>query len=97
MELTLKRFATLAALGALGVSAGALGLFLLVAFGSRSTALGGIDSTQAVVTWISVAVPIVLVVAAHLVFARILFRYANEQTGDGTRETGGRTVGRQET
>jgi hypothetical protein len=90
MELTLKRFASLAALGAVGVSAGAAGLYLLVAFGSRSTALGGIDPTQAVLTWISVAVPIVLVIAAHLVYARILLRYGSERPGDG-RGAGDRT------
>jgi hypothetical protein len=78
MELTLKRFAKLAALGAVGVAAGALGLFLLVAYGSRSTALGGIDTTQAVVTWIAVAVPIILLIAAHVVYARVLLRYAKE-------------------
>jgi hypothetical protein len=78
MELTLKRFARPAALGALGVGAGALGLYLLIAYGSRSSALGGIDRTQAAITWIALAIPIALVVAAHLVYARILLRYAKE-------------------
>jgi hypothetical protein len=77
MELTLKRYARLAALGALGVCAGAFGLYALIAFGSRSTPLGGIDGTQATVTWISLAIPVGLLVAAHLVYARVLFRYGN--------------------
>lgn len=79
MELTLKRFARPAALGALGVCAGALGLYLLIAYGSRSSALGGIDGTQAVLTWVALAIPIALVVAAHLVYARILLRYAKDE------------------
>jgi hypothetical protein len=78
MELTIKRFARLAASGALGVCAGALGLYALVAFGSRSTPLGGIDGTQAALTWISLLVPIGLLVAAHLVYARVLFRYGRD-------------------
>ena len=79
MELTLKRYARLAALGADGVCAGALGLYLFIAYGSRSSRLAGIDTTQAVLTWIALAIPIALVVAAHLVYARILLRYAKEE------------------
>jgi hypothetical protein len=79
MEFTLKRFAKLAALGALGVSAGALGLYLLLAFGFRSTSRSGIDQTQAAVAWIALAIPIVLVIAAHLAYARILLRYSREE------------------
>lgn len=77
-HLTLKRFATLAALGALAVCAGSLGLYLLVAFGSRPTQLGGIDVTQSVVTWIALAVPFALIIATHLVYARVLLNYAKE-------------------
>jgi hypothetical protein len=77
-NLTLKRFATVAALGALGVSAGALALYLLIAYGSRSSAGSGIDGTQAAITWIALAIPIALVVAAHVVYARVLLRYAKE-------------------
>ena len=78
MQLTLKRFAVPAALGALGVSAGALAMYLFIAYGSRSSALSGIDSTQAVLTCIALAIPISLVIAVHVVYARILFRYAKE-------------------
>jgi hypothetical protein len=78
MELKLKPYAKLAALGALGVSAGSVGLYLLVAWGSRSSALGGIDQTQAILAWISLAVPFALIIAAHLVYARVLLAYARE-------------------
>ena len=78
MNLTLKPYARLAAMGAVAVSAGALGLYLLISFVSRPTATGGIDSTHAVLTWISLAVPIAALIAAHLVYARILLRYSKE-------------------
>lgn len=78
MNLTLKPYARLAALGALGVSAGALLLYLLISFFSRPSASGGIDSTHAVLTWISLAVPVSALIAVHLVYARILMRYSKE-------------------
>jgi hypothetical protein len=77
-ELKLKPYARLAALGALGVCVGSLALFLLVAFNSRSTELGGIDQTQAVLSWISLAVPFALIIGAHLVAARVLMKYAKD-------------------
>ena len=70
---TMKRFARLAALGAIGVSFGVLALYLLVAFIARPTPEGGIDMTNAVLTWISVAVPAAAIIAAHLAYAKILF------------------------
>lgn len=78
MALTLKRYARMAAYGAYVVGIGAAGLFLLVAYGSRSTAAGGMDATQSWLTWIAVAVPIAAVIAVHVVYARILLRYAQE-------------------
>lgn len=78
MSLTLKPYARLAAVGALAVSAGAFGLYLLISFFSRPSAAGGIDSTHAVLTWISLAVPIAALIAVHLAYARILMRYAKE-------------------
>ena len=76
MEFTVKRFARPAALGALGVSAGAIGLYLLVAFIASPVPRGGIDSTHAMLTWISVSIPIAALVAAHVVYALQLFRYS---------------------
>ena len=75
MELTLKKFARVAAAGALAVSAGALGLYLLIGFAALPSRAGGIDSIHAALTWISLAIPISLLIAAHLVYARVLFSY----------------------
>ena len=77
-ELKLKPYARLAAVGALGVSAGVFGLFVFLVFFTRSIPLGGIDRTQAVLSWISLAVPFALIIAAHLVYARVLMNYAKE-------------------
>lgn len=77
-ELKLKPCARLAALGALGVGAGAAGLFLVVAFFTRSVPLGGIDQTQSMVALIALAIPLALIIGAHLVYARILIRYARD-------------------
>ena len=77
-ELKLKPYAKLAALGALGVCAGVFGLFVFLAFFTRPIPLGGIDQTQAVVAWISLAIPFVLIIAAHLVYAKVLMEYAKE-------------------
>jgi len=73
------RIAKLAALGAFG----AVGLFLLiyavivVAAVPRRT--GGIDWTQAVVTWISVGLAVLALIAVHVVLARGLFRLARDR------------------
>lgn len=77
-ELKLKPYAKFAALGALGVCAGMLGLFLFLAFFTRSIPLGGIDQTQALLSLISLAVPFSLIIGAHLVYALVLMRYAKE-------------------
>ena len=77
-ELKLKPYARLAAMGALGVCAGAFALFLFIAFNSRPIPGGGIDRTQSVVAIISLAIPFALIIAAHLVYARVLLRYAAE-------------------
>jgi len=76
VEFTMRKFARLAAAGALGVAVGALGLYVLIAFAALPTPTGGMDVTLATVTWISAAVPITAVVAAHVAYALILFRYS---------------------
>ncbi len=78
MEFTMKKFARLAALGALGVAVGSIALYVVIAVGSSPTRLGGIDRTQAVIAWIGAAIPIAAIAAVHLVYARHLFRYAKE-------------------
>jgi hypothetical protein len=77
-ELKLKPYAKLAAFGALGVCAGAFGLYLFLAFFTRPVPGGGIDQTQSVLTLISLAVPFALIIGAHLVYARVLMKYARE-------------------
>lgn len=71
--MSVRKYARLAAFGAIGVSIGVLALYALIAFGTRHTQTGGIDSTLAVLTWISAAVPAAAIIAAHLAFAKILF------------------------
>ena len=69
---TVRRFARLAALGAVGVSFGVLGLYALIAIGAAPTPAGGIDRTNAILAWISAAIPAAAIVAVHLAYARIL-------------------------
>ena len=70
--LSVRKYAKVAALGAIGVSLGVLALYALIAFGSRHTADGGIDTTQAVLAWISAAVPAAAIIAVHLAYAKVL-------------------------
>ena len=78
MTFSMLRFARLAALGALAVSVGALGLYLVIALGSSPGARGGIDKTHATLVWISAAVPFAAIIAAHIGYAVRLLKYANE-------------------
>jgi TRAP-type C4-dicarboxylate transport system permease small subunit len=70
---SVRKYAKLAALGAVGVGFGVLALYGLIAFGSRPTPTGGIDSVHATLTWISAAIPALGIIAAHLAYAKILF------------------------
>lgn len=77
-ELKLKPYAKLAALGALGVCVGAAALYVFVAFVTRPIPLGGIDQTQSLLTVISLAIPFALIIGVHLVYVRVLMRYAKD-------------------
>jgi len=79
LDFDIKPYAKLAALGALAVSAGALGLWLLTIVVTRPARGGGIDSAHFVLSVMSVGIICAAVIAVHLVFARQLFRYAKEQ------------------
>ena len=79
MEITMRKFARLAALGALGVAAGSLALYLLIAIGSSSSPGSGIDGTHATLTWISAAIPFAGIIAAHIAYAVQLLRHDREQ------------------
>jgi len=71
-QISVRKYAKLAALGAVGVSLGVVALYALIAFGSRHTATSGIDATEATLTWISAAVPCAAIIAAHLAYAKVL-------------------------
>jgi uncharacterized membrane protein len=77
-EMKLKPYAKFAALGALGVSAGTLALYVFMSYFTRAIPLGGIDQTQSIVGWIAMAIPAILIIAAHLVYARVLLAYAKD-------------------
>jgi len=70
------RIAKLAALGALG----AVGLFVLIyaviAVAAAPRRTGGIDWTEATVTWISVGLTVLPLIAVHVVIARGLWAIA---------------------
>ena len=66
------KFEKLAALGAVGVSLGVLAIYVLIAFVARPVPTGGMDGTNAVLTWISVAVPVLAIIVVHLVYAKLL-------------------------
>jgi hypothetical protein len=78
--MSVRKYAKLAALGAIGVCVGVLGLYGLIAFGSRPTAVGGIDGTHAVLAWISAAIPAAAIIAAHLAYVKVLLDESKRPT-----------------
>lgn len=79
--MSVRKYAKLAALGAVGVSLGVIALYGLIAFGARPSPDGGIDSTQAMLTWISAAIPAAAIVGAHLAYAKILLAESKRDSG----------------
>jgi hypothetical protein len=76
--MTLKKYANLAAIGALGVAAGCVGLFLLISWGSMPSSLGGIDRTQSIQAVIVTGFALLPIAIVHLIYALQLFRYHRE-------------------
>lgn len=70
------RIAKLAAFGAFGAVAFFLAIYVLIAVASVPRHTGGIDWIEAMVTWISVGIAVLALVALHIVFARALFDVA---------------------
>jgi hypothetical protein len=70
------RIAKLAALGAFGAVVFFVALFALIAYGAIPRRTGGIDVTQATVTWISVGLAVLALIAVHVVIARGLLDLA---------------------
>lgn len=66
------KIARLAGLGAYAASAGIVVIFLLVSWASRHTPLGGMTDALAWVTWISLFVVTVLLIAAHIAIGKQL-------------------------
>ena len=57
-------------------------LFALIAWAAIPTRTGGIDGIEATVTWISVGLVIVAVVAVHVLVGRGLLAFARGVRGD---------------
>ena len=70
------RIAKLAGLGAFGASAGLLALYLFLVYLTRPETLGGIDGTNAAVTWISLGGLFAALILLHVVIAKQLLRLA---------------------
>jgi hypothetical protein len=70
------RIARLAGVGAFAASAGLALLYALLLYLTRPTARGGIDSVNAVVTWISLGGVFVALIAAHIIIGRRLLDVA---------------------
>jgi len=67
-----KNFAKLAGLGAFGACAGFVALFALVAYVSRHTSTGGMMPVLSVVTWISVGLVVIGLIAVHVAIGKQL-------------------------
>ena len=70
------RIARLAGLGAYGACALFIAIFAYVAFISRHTATGGMMPVLSVVTWISVGLVVIALIAVHIAIARQLLYIA---------------------
>lgn len=76
------RIAKMAGVGAFGACAGLLAAYLGLAYLTRPGALGGIDSTSAVVAWISLGGVFVALIVLHIALGKQLLRLAQ---GDDVR------------
>ena len=70
------RYAKLAGLGAFGACAGLLALYAGLVILTLPTATSGIDATNALVTWISLAGVIAALIVVHVVIGKQLMRLA---------------------
>jgi hypothetical protein len=66
------KVARLAGLGAFAACGGLLLLYLLLVYVTRPTTRGGIDTINAVVTWISLGGVFVALIGAHVIIGRRL-------------------------
>lgn len=70
------KYARLAGLGAFGASAGLLALFALLVFLTRPARLGGIDTINAAVAWISLGGLFVALILVHVMIGKKLLLLA---------------------
>jgi hypothetical protein len=70
------KVARLAGLGAFGACAGMVALFAIIIFFTRSTPLGGMMPTLSYLTWISLAIVFVALIAAHIAIGKQLMHIA---------------------
>jgi hypothetical protein len=66
------KIARLAGLGAFGACAGFIALFALIAWVSRPTPTGGMMPVLSIVTWISVGLVVVSLIAVHIAIGKQL-------------------------
>jgi len=66
------KIARLAGLGALGACVGFLALFVYVAYLSRHTATGGMMPALSAVSWISLGLVVLALIAVHVAISRQL-------------------------
>ena len=75
------KIARLVGLGAFGACALFVALFAYVAYLSRHTSTGGMMPGLSVVTWISLAVVVLALIAAHVVLGKQLLQLAEGRPG----------------
>ena len=75
------KIARLAGLGAFGACAFFVALYAYVAFLSRHTSTGGMMPALSAVTWISLAVVVLAMIAAHVAIGRQLLQVAEGRPG----------------
>ncbi len=76
------KIARLAGMGAYGACALFVAIYLYVAYLSRHTALGGMTPALAAVTWISLAVVVLGLIAVHVAIGKQLMRISEGYTGN---------------
>ena len=77
------KIAKLAGLGALGACVAFIGLFAFVAFISRHTPTGGMMPALSAVSWISIGLVVLALIAVHIAIAKQLLYVGR---GGGPRE-----------
>jgi hypothetical protein len=75
------KIARMVGLGAFGACAAFIALFAYVAFLSRHTSTGGMTPALSAVTWISLAIVVLALIAAHVVLGKQLLRLAEGRAG----------------